>query len=385
MKFMHLSDLHLGKKLNEFSLLEDQKYILQQILFYVEQEKPNVVLLAGDIYDKSIPPVEAVKLFDWFLTELVNKKTLVCLISGNHDSGERLSFAANLLNKNGVYIGASYTGENEKIVLSDEYGLVNIYLLPFIKPAFVKQFISEEEKTLINSYHDAMKYVISKMELNITERNILLAHQFVTGAKTCDSENIIVGGLDNIGGEIFADFDYVALGHIHSPQNICGENIRYCGTPLKYSFSEYKQQKSITMVEIKQKGELNINLIPLSPLRELRKIKGTYSEIMQKNFYQDFPCDKNGRLKDFYHITLTDENDVIDAMPKLRSIYSNLLQLSYDNKRTQNNSVIETDINLDKKMPIELLGDFYLLQNNQQLNKEQKEFIIDLLSRLDGE
>lgn len=385
MKFMHLSDLHLGKKLNEISLLEDQKYILQQIIFYAEKEHPDVILLAGDIYDKNIPSVEAVKLFDWFLTKLVKMNLQICLISGNHDSGERLAFGASILDKSGIYIASCYSQEVEKVKLQDAYGIFNIYLLPFLKPAFVKHTLEEEEKNKISSYHEAVKYVLEKINLNPSERNILVAHQFVTGAKTCDSENVVVGGLDNIGKEVFSAFDYVALGHIHSPQNVGDEKIRYCGTPLKYSFSECNQQKSITMVKIETKGSLDVSTIPLVPLRDLRKIKGTYDEIMQKSFYKQFPSDENGKLNDFYHITLTDEEDVIDAVQKLRSIYPNLLQLEYDNRRTKYDKEINADMEVEKKQPIELLSDFYFLQNNQELNEQQKAFLIDLLARLDGE
>lgn len=386
MKLLHLSDLHLGKKLNEFSLYEDQKYILQSIVQLIGVKQPDCVLLAGDIYDKPVPPAEAVVLFDEFLNQLAALKVPVCIISGNHDSAERLSFGAQLMSSSGIHFAGSYNGQAQQLVLEDEFGKVNIFLLPFLKPAIVKHWAPEEAAAEITGYHDAVKYAVSQLPLVQSERNVLVAHQFVTGAVTAGSEAVNVGGLDNIGAEVFADFDYVALGHIHNPQNVGGnERIRYCGTPLKYSFSEWQQQKSVTMIELAEKGNVKLTLLPLTPLRELRYLKDSFENLMARPTYAMFPIDENGCLQDFYYLTLTDENDVPNAMQRLQSVYKNLLQLDYDNKRTQTNAELELTENPVEKTPLELIDDFYRLQNNQELSEEQKQYLTALLSELGGD
>lgn len=373
MKLIHLSDLHLGKKLNEFSLFEDQKYILRQITDIIHQINPDGVILAGDIYDKSIPSIEAVQLLDNFLTELAGLSLPVFIISGNHDSAERLGFGARIMAQNKVYLAAVYDGNIQKITLQDKYGPLNIYLLPFIKPAAVKRIFEEEA---INSYNDALQIALKNTDIDCSQRNILVAHQFVTGAFRSDSEEILVGGLDNVDAALFADFDYVALGHIHGAQNIGSEKIRYCGTPLKYSFSEYKQQKSVTVIDLKDKGQLNIETVPLMPLRDMVKIKGTYLELTELNFYQ------NLNRSDYFHITLTDENDVLDAMQKLRVIYPNLMQLEYDNQRTQKNADLSVSEHILLKSEMELFEEFYKMQNNADMTAEQKDCIQKLIDDL---
>lgn len=373
MKFIHLSDLHIGKKLNEISLLEDQKYILQQITEIVREQQPDGVLLAGDIYDKAIPSVDAVQILDKFLTALATMKVPVFMISGNHDSAERLSFGARLLSSSGIYLSQAYDGTVQNISLQDQYGELNIYLLPFVKPSAVKRFFDEET---INDFNDALKTVISHLDIDTSKRNILLAHQFVTGAFRSDSEEIFVGGLDNVDASVFEPFDYTALGHIHGPQNIGSEKIRYCGTPLKYSFSEVSQKKSLTVIELKEKGNLTVSCIPLQPLHDLEKLKGTYMELTDLKFYQ------NINRENYFHITLTDENDVLDAMQKLRTIYPNLLQLEYDNKRTQSSNNITGCLDVQQKSELELFAEFYQLQNNQPMNDRQKNFTAQLLESL---
>lgn len=373
MKLIHLSDLHLGKKLNEFSLFEDQKYILRQITDIIHQINPDGVILAGDIYDKSIPSIEAVQLLDNFLTELAGLSLPVFIISGNHDSAERLGFGARIMAQNKVYLAAVYDGNIQKITLLDEYGPLNVYLLPFIKPAAVKRIFEEEP---INSYNDALQIVLKNTDIDCSQRNILVAHQFVTGAFRSDSEEILVGGLDNVDAALFTDFDYVALGHIHGAQNIGSEKIRYCGTPLKYSFSEHKQQKSVTVIDLKDKGQLNIETVPLIPLRDMVKIKGTYLELTELNFYQ------NLNRSDYFHITLTDENDVLDAMQKLRVIYPNLMQLEYDNQRTQKNADLSVSEHILLKSEMELFEEFYKMQNNADMTAEQKDCIQKLIDDL---
>ena len=382
MKLMHLSDLHLGKRLHEMSLLEDQSYILQEILAMAAQEKPDCVLLAGDIYDKPVPPAEAVTLFDDFLNKLA-ELTTVCVISGNHDSAERLAFGSQLMRASGVHFCGVYTGEPQFIALHDKYGVVNIYLLPFLKPANVRHCLSEEEAAKITSYHEALRCAVTRLNIDNSVRNVLVAHQFVTGAQTAGSEAVNVGGVDNIGAEVFAGFDYVALGHIHNAQNVGSERIRYSGTPLKYSFAEWQQEKSVTMVELGVKGKVEITTLPLVPLRELRKLRGTYDELLQKDYWQQFPLDRDGRLRDFFHITLTDENDVTDAVQKLRTVYKHLLQLEYDNVRTRTDNTIEGAERVVEKSPLELMGEFYQLQNNQALSEKQRGYLENLLEELE--
>lgn len=382
MKLMHLSDLHLGKRLNELSLLEDQSYILQEILAMVEQHKPDCVLLAGDIYDKPVPPAEAVMLFDDFLNKLA-ELTTVCVISGNHDSAERLAFGSQLMSASGVHFCGVYTGEPQFINLQDEYGAVNIYLLPFLKPANVRHCLSEEEAAKITSYHEALRCAVERLHIDTSVRNVLVAHQFVTGAQTAGSEAVNVGGVDNIGAEVFADFDYVALGHIHNAQNVGNERIRYSGTPLKYSFAEWQQEKSVTLVELGEKANIKITTLQFVPLRELHKLRGTYAELIEKSYWQQFPTDSDGLLRDFFHITLTDEEDVTDAVQKLRTVYKNLLQLEYDNIRTRTDNVIEGAERVVEKSPLELMGEFYQLQNNQALSDGQKEYLQKLLEEME--
>lgn len=374
MKLFHLSDLHLGKRLNEYSLLEDQRYILEQILSQVQVERPDGILLAGDIYDKPIPSAEAVELFDWFLNRLSARSIPVFIISGNHDSPERLSFGGRLMAGSGVYLSPVYSGEISPITLTDEYGPADIWLLPFIKPAHVRRFFPEEE---IGSYTDALRTAISQLKLDPCRRNILVTHQFVTGASRSDSEEISVGGTDNVEAEVFASFDYVALGHIHSPQNVTRSTLRYCGTPLKYSFSEVDQEKSITVVTLKEKDEVNVDTLPLLPLRELRELRGTYDSLTRLNFYQNttYP-------QDYLHITLTDEEDVPDALAKLRVIYPNIMKLDYDNQRTRHMAQITGEEEIEQKSPLKLFEEFYSLQNNQPVSQEQRELLTKLIDEL---
>lgn len=380
MKLMHLSDLHLGKRLNEFSLLEDQSFILQQLVELVRSEQPDCVLLAGDIYDKPVPPAEAVTLFDDFLNKLV-QLTTVCVTSGNHDSAERLAFGAQLMREGGVHFCGLYTGEPQCVTLQDAYGSVHIYLLPFLKPAHVRHCLPPTEAEQVTTYHEALRCAVERLHINAAERNVLVAHQFVTGAQTAGSEAVNVGGVDNIGAEVFAAFDYTALGHIHRAQNVGSERVRYSGTPLKYSFAEWQQEKSVTLVELGEKGSVSVTALPLAPLRDLRKLRGSYEELMSREFYDELPKDSDGLLRDFYHLTLTDEEDVPDAVQKLRSVYKNLLQLEYDNKRTRTDNAIEGAERVVEKSPLELMEEFYQLQNNQALSEKQRAYLQGLLEK----
>ena len=372
MKFLHLSDLHLGKRVNEFPMLADQKAILAQILKIADDERPNAVLIAGDVYDKSVPPVEAVELFDDFLVKLAARKLPVYVIGGNHDSPERLAFCNRLIDASGIHISPAYGGDVRPLSLADGYGKVNIYMLPFVKPANVRRYFPEEQ---IESYTDAVRVAISKMQVNAAERNLLVTHQFVTGAARCDSEEISVGGADNVDLSVFDAFDYVALGHIHGAQNI-SPRVRYCGTPLKYSFSEAKQQKSVTVAELKEKGTLEIRTVPLTPERDMHEIRGTYEEIASKNFYENTTY-----RSDYMHVTLTDETDVPDAMAKLRVIYRNLMTLSYDNTRTRARTELGVAAETEKKTPLDLFAEFYEKQNGAPMDEEQRAFVRELIEK----
>ncbi len=373
MKFLHLSDLHIGKRVNEFSMLEDQEYILTKIINIIDDEKPDAVVIAGDVYDKSVPSAEAVQLFDDFLCRLAKRKLQVFVISGNHDSAERMAFGGRLMDISGVHMSPVYNGNVEPISLDDEFGKVNFFMLPFVKPANVRRFFEDTE---IESYTDAVRVAVENMNVNADERNVIVTHQFVTGAEKCESEEISVGGSDNVDASVFDCFDYVALGHIHGPQNIGCERVRYCGTPLKYSFSEAKHKKSVTVVEIGEKGSLKIRTVALEPKRDMREIKGTYAEITLKDNYI------NTNTDDYMHITLTDEEDVPDAIGKLRVIYPNLMKLDYDNKRTRSSAKLDIIENIEQRSPLDLFAEFYENQNNQPMTDEQTEFVRTLIENI---
>ena len=373
MKLIHLSDLHIGKRVNEVSMIDDQEYILQQILRIIDEEKGDAVLIAGDVYDKSVPSAEAVTLFDDFLCELAQRKVPTLIISGNHDSPERLAFGNRLMEESGIHISPVYDGSVSTITLSDEHGDVDFWLLPFLKPAHVKRYFPDAD---IESYTDACRVAVEHMGIDTTIRNVLLTHQFVTGASTCESEEISVGGSDNVEASVFADFDYVALGHIHGPQNIGTNKIRYCGTPLKYSFSEEHHHKCVTVVNLNAKGELNLELRPLTPKHDLRSIRGTFAELTDKAFYDGTATD------DYLRIILTDEEDVPEAIGQLRVIYPNIMKLTYDNTRTRTNQIIDGAVDVQRKSPLELFDELYELQNNQSMSDEQRNFMLELIESI---
>ncbi len=376
MKLIHLSDLHIGKRVNEFSMAEDQKYILNQILEIIDREQPDCVVIAGDVYDKSIPSAEAVQILDDFLTRLAGRKIPAAMISGNHDSPERLSFGAQLMKESGIYVSPVYDGQVQSIGFADEYGEVRVYLLPFLKPATVRHVYEEET---VESYQDAVETAISHLPLDTSCRNVLVAHQFAAGASRCESEEMSVGGIDQVDVSVFDDFDYVALGHIHSPQSAGRPAVRYCGTPLKYSFSEAGQQKSVSVVELFEKGRVEIREVPLTPLRDMRKIRGTYLELTARSFYQ------GTNTEDYIQAILTDEEDIPDGMQKLRIIYPNLMRLEYDNRRTRENRQIQQAADAEEKSEAELFSQLYELQNNQPLDEEQKQFLEAVIRQVKGE
>lgn len=374
MKIIHLADLHIGKRVNEFSMIDDQKYILNQILEIIDKEKPDAVIIAGDVYDKQVPSIEAVELLDSFISDISKRQTTTFIISGNHDSAERLAFGSSLMAMGKIYISPVYNGKISKYTLKNDFGSVNFYLLPFVKPNHVKRFFPDEK---IESYTDAIRVVVDNLKLDTSEINILIAHQFVTGASRTESEEISVGGLDNVDASVFEDFDYVALGHIHRPQKIGTERIRYCGTPLKYSFSEVNDTKSVSIIEINSKENFNLRTIPLISKRDMRKIRGTYEELITKTSYE------NTNTDDYIHVTLTDEFNVVDAIQKLRVIYKNIMKLEYDNMRTRESRKINLDdMVIENKNPLEIFSEFYKLQNNKEMNDEQKEIIKKIMEEV---
>ena len=374
MKFIHLSDLHIGKRVNEYSMIEDQRYILTKIINIIDIEKPDAVLIAGDIYDKSVPSTDAVELFDDFLFRLSKRNIKVFVISGNHDSAERLSFGSRLISGSGIYLSPVYDGKVCPVTLKDEHGNINIWMLPFVKPVHVRKF---NEDSQIETYTDALKTAIDNMNINTNERNVLITHQFVTGAERSESEEISVGGTDNVDASVFNDFDYTALGHIHRPQNCTSEKIRYSGTPLKYSFSESNDKKSITVVELGKKGDLTVRTSPLVPMRDMVEIRGKYEELMLRDFYKD-----TSYQEDYIHITLTDEEDIPNAIGKLRTVYRNLMKLDYDNIRTRTTASSLLCEEAEKKSPYEHFSNFYIHQNGQPMSQMQSEFMKNIIEKV---
>ena len=377
MKFIHLSDLHLGKRVNEYSMLEEQDAILNQILGIIDAESPDGILIAGDIYDKSVPSAEAVQLFDGFLCELARRRLQVFIISGNHDSPERIAFGSRIMDASGIHLSPVYDGGVVPFKLQDSHGDVNVYMLPFVKPGHVRRFYEDEE---IVTYTDAIRVAIAAMNINTSERNVLVTHQFVTGATTCESEEISVGGTDNVDASAFADFDYVALGHIHGAQNCGSERIRYCGTPLKYSFSEARHHKSVTVVELGEKNNLTIRTVDLTPIHDMSEIKGTFAELTDPVYHTDNPI-----LENYLRITLTDEEDIPDAVGRLRMVYKNLMRLDYDNKRTRTNNAITGAVDTETKSAFELFAEFFTQQNNAPMSDEQSAYMKDLIERIEEE
>ncbi len=376
MKILHLSDLHIGKKLHGYYLFEDQKYIFNQIIQQIIKETPQTVIIAGDIYDRSDPSVEAVKLFDWFLDELTKIKIKNCnlniiIIGGNHDSDERLSVGSNLMVKNNVYISKAFNETIKPIILNDEFGEINFYLFPFVKPYQVKYFYPNET---ITDYNTAVKVAIENTIVDTKKRNILVTHQFVTGATTCDSEELSVGGSDNVSVENYKDFDYVALGHIHSPQDIKNDytKARYCGTPLKYSLSESRHKKTLTFLEINEKNsEINFEYINLIPLRDLRCITDSFENLLTSDDSQDY-----------LYCIITDENPIIDASVRLKPKFPNLLKLDYQNTIGDFSSSIVAPEKTNNMKPIDVFADMYKQQFDMDLDDQQVEILNELINEI---
>lgn len=370
MKLFHLSDLHLGKRLNGFSLIEDQAAILSQILAYVDTEYPDAVLIAGDVYDKPFPPAEAVSLFDSFLVQLVERRIQIFVISGNHDSPERLSFGSRIMQASDLHIAPVYDGTLMPISVSDSYGSIDFYLLPFLKPVHVRHFYPEE---LIETYTDAIRCALSHRTKGAADRTVLLAHQFVTGALRCESEELLVGGVEQIDVQVFDGFDYVALGHLHGPQAVGRPTVRYSGTPLKYSFSEARHQKSISVITLKESGTIEIELLPLIPKRDLLERTASFETMLNRTFYQEF--DRNAYL----HITLTDEQEIPDAISRLRMIYPNIMRLDYCNTYTAQQDALHVTAQTEQRTPLELFAELYEMQNNKTLSSTQTSLLQSLI------
>ncbi len=370
MKFVHVSDLHLGKRLHETSLIEDQQAILSQILNIIDSENPQGVLIAGDVYDKSMPSVEAVALFDFFLVELAKRKLQVFVISGNHDSAERIAFGGKIMDAVGIRLSPVYNGEITPVTLKDGGEEVDVYMLPFVKPSHVRKFYDEEE---INSYTDAVRVAIDKMNVDTSRRNVLVTHQFVTGARRSESEET-VGGTDNVDASVFKDFDYVALGHLHSGQFCENKKIRYSGTPLKYSFAEADDTKSVTVVTLGKKGEdPEVKTVELTPIRDLRKIRGEFDRLISVA----------ERTDDYVQITLTDEEDIPNAMSRLQTIYKNALELRYDNARTRVTSSMLGVEGVERKTAFELFSEFFLDRNNAPMSEKQNSYVKALIEEIE--
>lgn len=376
MKLLHLSDLHLGIRINGFSMLEDQSYILGQILEIAKEEKPQAVLLCGDLYDKAVPPSEAVQLLDSFLVALSEMGIRVFAISGNHDSAERLSFGSRLMAGSGVYMAPVYHSGIQSLILEDEFGPVYFWMIPFVKPAQVRRFFPEEQ---IESYTDALERVIGSLDIDKKKRNVLLAHQFVTDGERSESEDVCVGGLDNVDSAVFDPFDYVALGHLHRPQHIGRGTLRYCGTPLKYSFSEKNDQKSVTVVELGEKGNITLRACPLRPLRDLRELRGTYEELTLRDNYM------NTATQDYIKVILTDEEEIPSAMGRLRNVYPNIMSLQYDNTRTRQGGQEQALEAMEDKSPLDWFRELYRQQNGRDMSEIQQDFCRELIEKIGEE
>ena len=385
---MHLSDLHLGKRVNEFSMIEDQRYILEQITEMIkEEEKPRAVIIAGDIYDKPLPPAEAVRLFDSFISKLEEMELDVFIISGNHDSAERLSFGASIMDKRGIHFAGGYDGSIHKVTLEDEYGEVDFHMLPFLKPAHVRAFIEREyedgeKKPEIGTYTDAVRFAVERMGIDRSRRNVLMAHQFCTGSERTESEEIRVGGLDNVDASVFEAFDYTALGHLHCPQDTSAPGVRYCGSPLKYSFSEAGQEKSVTIIDLAEKKNGvctgNIRTRKLVPMRDMKVLRGSFRQLTGKDYYEHINTDC------YMRIILTDEEDIIGALSDLRAIYPNIMRLEYDNSRTRAFAKVPEAADTDSRTPLEIFAGLYEKQNGKAMSDRQIQLVSGLIDKLWG-
>lgn len=370
MRFIHIADLHIGKKLNGISLIEDQRYALNQIINMIQDKNIDGILMAGDIYQQAQPSNEAMVLFDEFLSRIVNLHVPVFMISGNHDSDQRISYFASLIQQSEVYTTTAFKGTTQVVEIEDDYGTIYIHLLPFIKPIDVKKCYPNEK---VESYQDAIETVLNHSKIDTNKRNILVCHQFITGGATTDSEVFAIGTLDNIDHTVFDAFDYVALGHLHNPQSIGRKEVRYSGSLLKYSLSEVSNKKSITILDIKEKGNTFIETYPIQFLHDVREIKGMYQEVMKLPYSEDYVS-----------VCLTDDLLIPDAYLSIMTNFPNMIQF----RRESNHQVVEEiDFNIDcieDKSVVDLFVDFYKAQNNNmEPNQQQLKLIEKILNDLE--
>ena len=384
MKILHLADLHIGKIVLEQSMLEDQKYMLKKIIEKIKEEKIELILISGDVYDRSVPPSEAVTCLSNFLKTLIKDLNLkVCMIAGNHDSKERLGFGSEIFADDGLYISADYNGTIDKVELEDEFGKLNVYMLPYIKPVEVRGYFDGKE---INSYNEAVKLIIEKENIDKTVRNIILSHQFVTSGneepERSESETLTLGGTENVDISCYKDFDYVALGHIHGPQRIGRDTARYAGTILKYSFSEVNQNKCLTILDFKEKDNIEIDTsIIINPIRDMRVIRGPIEKLISEEVY------KNTNREDYIRAIITNEEQVYDAIGKIKKVYPNTLRLDIENSKSEFNQDIQiSDLdNIKKKDEVQLFNEFYQFQNNQELNEAQLSIVKQVVKEVKKE
>ena len=376
MKFFHISDLHIGKRVNGFSMLEDQKYILNQIIELAKEQEPDGIFIAGDLYDKSTPSAEAVEMVDWFLSQAAQLGIKVWAISGNHDSAERVAYGSRMLEQAGIHMAKVFDGTLQSYTYTKEGDeKAYIWLLPYIRPAQVRRFFPDKT---IDTTQQAVKAVLETAKLQHDGTNILIMHQFIAGAAVCDSEEMSIGGLDQVDVSVLEGFDYVALGHLHRPQKVMGENVRYCGSPLKYSFSEAGQEKSVTVIETgPEPGKIKIDTLPLVPRLDLREMKGPMEKILQKE------VSASANPEDYLHITLTDQEEILDAIGKVREVYPNIMKLDFESFG-QKSQEEEMEIQIDKKTPGELFAEFFFRQNGRDMNQKQEKTVEKLMNEIFG-
>ena len=364
MRFMHLADLHLGKNVNGYSLIKDQEYALDQIIKLLKKEKIDTLLIAGDIYQSSVPSIEATKLFSKFLSQLKDLKMKVLIISGNHDSSDRLAYANSFLKDSEIYISDTYSGEIECVRLEDEYGPINFYLFPYLKPSDVRPYFEEK----ISSYEEAIRTVIDSIEINEKERNIILSHQFILNAELSDSEEIYAGLLEAVSEKLYDKFDYVALGHIHKKQNFLGGKARYPGALLKFSATEANYDKTITIVDIKEKNNLRVEEFKIDYMRDMRVIKGFYKDIIEAS--------KNDKAReDYIHIELLDEDEIYDGFNQLRNIYPNIMTYKYKDRQVNVEDLEDFAEKTDNKTPLDLFTEFYQTILGKDITDDKLEII----------
>lgn len=367
MRFAHISDLHIGIVVNRYPMLEDQKYIMNKILEIISDEKVDAVFISGDIYDKPMPTEESVKVFNEFLTNISCECKYIFIISGNHDSNERISFCSEILKKEGVYISRPFSGKAEKTILKDEYGNINVFMLPFVKPSSVRNIYKEDD--IGTDYTKAIETALKNSDVDKKERNVLLSHQYVSGSKLHENEINQVGGIDHVAVEAYDDFDYVALGHLHRPQFIKRETLRYCGSPLKYSKGEVENEKSVTIGEIREKGCVELKTLPLVPIKDMRVIKGRFEDLLKES------------TDDYVYIILTDEDRIPSAFTRLRTVMPNIMTFAYENELERDYEV-STHTILDLKTPYEVFSDFFVRMNDREMNNKEKEFATELISEI---